>query len=35
MAGLQTVPVLRVGHLTPEQKTAFALADNKIALNAD
>jgi ParB-like chromosome segregation protein Spo0J len=35
MAGLQTVPVLRVAHLTPEQKTAFALADNKIALNAD
>src|SRR4029077_7401712 len=35
MAGLQTVPVLSVAHLTPEQKTAFALADNKIALNAD
>jgi DNA modification methylase len=35
MAGLQTVPVLRVTGLTPEQKIAFALADNKIALNAD
>jgi len=35
MAGLQSVPVLRVAHLTPEQKIAFALADNKIALNAD
>jgi len=35
MAGLQTVPVLRVAGLTPEQKIAFALADNKIALNAD
>ena len=35
MAGLQSVPVLRVAHLTHEQKIAFALADNKIALNAD
>jgi len=35
MAGLRSVPVLRVAHLTPEQKIAFALADNKIALNAD
>jgi DNA modification methylase len=35
MAGLPTVPVLRVTGLTPEQKIAFALADNKIALNAD
>lgn len=35
MAGLQSVPVLRVAHLTQEQKIAFALADNKIALNAD
>ena len=35
MAGLQSVPVLRVAYLSPEQKIAFALADNKIALNAD
>lgn len=35
MAGLETVPVLRLSHLSAEQKTAFALADNKIALNAD
>ena len=37
MAGFtgQSVPVLRVAHLTHEQKIAFALADNKIALNAD
>ncbi len=35
MAGLDRVPVLRVGHLTPQQKIAFSLADNKIALNSD
>jgi len=35
IAGLQTVPVLRVDHLTAEQKIAFSLADNKIALNSD
>jgi DNA modification methylase len=34
LAGLDTVPVLRIEHLTAEQKRAFALADNKIALNA-
>jgi ParB-like chromosome segregation protein Spo0J len=35
IAGLQTVPVLRVNHLTTGQKIAFSLADNKIALNSD
>src|SRR5262249_24779264 len=35
IAGLQTVPVLRIDHLTAEQKIAFSLADNKIALNSD
>ena len=35
LAGLETVPVLRLSHLTAEQKIGFALADNKIALNAD
>lgn len=32
--GMQTIPVLRIDHLTPEQKRAYAIADNKIALNA-
>jgi DNA modification methylase len=35
ISGLETVPVLRLSHLTAEQKIAFSLADNKIALNAD
>jgi len=35
LAGLTTLPVLRITHLTPEQKVGFALADDKIALNAD
>ncbi|RXH09674.1 DNA methylase N-4 [Bradyrhizobium guangzhouense] len=35
LAGLEQVPVLRVGHLSPAQKIAFSLADNKIALNSD
>ena len=34
LVGLVTVPVLRLEHLTDEQKRAFALADNRIALNA-
>ena len=28
------VPVITLGHLTPNQKRAFMLADNKLALNA-
>jgi DNA modification methylase len=35
LAGLATLPVLRLTHLTAQQKVGFALADNKIALNAD
>jgi DNA modification methylase len=35
LAGLTTLPVLRITHLTTAQKVGFALADNKIALNAD
>jgi ParB-like chromosome segregation protein Spo0J len=35
LAGLTTLPVLRLTHLTAAQKVAFALADNKIALNTD
>lgn len=31
---MTSVPIIRVEHLTDEQKRAFALADNKIALNA-
>jgi len=33
--GLSEVPVLRVEHLTAVQKAAFALADNKLAENAE
>jgi DNA modification methylase len=35
LAGLATIPVLRVTHLSAEQKVGFSLADNKIALNSD
>jgi DNA modification methylase len=35
LAGLSTLPVLRMTHLTAEQKVGFSLADNKVALNAD
>src|SRR4029079_19368561 len=34
-AGLSTVPVIRVEHLSETQKRALALALNKISLNAD
>jgi ParB-like chromosome segregation protein Spo0J len=33
-AGLERVPCLRVGHLTPAQVRAYVIADNKLALNA-
>lgn len=32
--GFQTVPTLRLSHLTPEERRAYVLADNKLALNA-
>lgn len=32
---LEKVPVIVLGDLTPEQKRAYVIADNKIALNAD
>jgi DNA modification methylase len=35
LAGLTTLPVLRITHLTAQQKVGFSLADNKIALNSD
>lgn len=34
LLGIATVPCLRIDHLTSEEKRAFILADNKIALNA-
>lgn len=32
--GMATVPCLRVHHMTPAEKRAYVLADNKLALNA-
>lgn len=32
--GLREVPTLRLSHLNPEQRRAYVLADNKLALNA-
>lgn len=32
--GLTQIPVIVLGHLTENQKRAFVLADNKLALNA-
>jgi DNA modification methylase len=32
--GLPEVPCIRLGHLTPTQKRAYVIADNKLALNA-
>jgi DNA modification methylase len=32
--GLETVPTLRLSHLTSEERRAYVLADNKLALNA-
>lgn len=32
--GLGTIPVVRLGHLTPAQRRAYVLADNQIALNS-
>ncbi len=31
--GLKTVPCIELGHLTPEQKRGYLIADNKIAQN--
>jgi DNA modification methylase len=31
---LQTVPTVRLSHLTPAQRRAYVIADNKLALNA-
>jgi hypothetical protein len=32
--GMQAVPCIRLGHLTPTQRKALIIADNKLALNA-
>lgn len=32
--GLETVPCIRLGHLTESQRRAYVLADNRLALNA-
>lgn len=32
--GMTEVPVIVLGHLTPEQRRAYVIADNKLALNA-
>jgi DNA modification methylase len=32
--GMQAVPCIRLGHLSPTQRKALVLADNKLALNA-
>jgi ParB-like chromosome segregation protein Spo0J len=32
--GLETVPIVRLGHLTETQRKAYVLADNQIALNS-
>jgi ParB-like chromosome segregation protein Spo0J len=32
--GLKTVPCIELGHLTPEQKRSYLIADNKIAQNS-
>ena len=34
LLGLRDVPVLPITHLTPEQKRAYILADNRLAENA-
>lgn len=34
LLGLETVPAIALAHLTPKQRKAYVLADNKLALNA-
>ena len=34
LLGMTTVPTLRLSHLSPEERRAYVLADNKLALNA-
>ena len=32
--GMETVPVIELAHLSPAQRKAYIIADNKLALNA-
>jgi len=32
--GIQSIPCIRLGHLTPAQVRAYVIADNRLALNA-
>src|SRR6185312_9193714 len=34
LIGMDHVPCVRIEHMTPAQKRAYVLADNKLALNA-
>jgi ParB-like nuclease domain len=34
LLGYESVPTVRLSHLTPAQRRAYAIADNKLALNA-
>src|SRR6266699_6009601 len=34
LVGLESVPTVRLSHLTPAQRRAYVIADNKLALNA-
>lgn len=34
LAGLDTIPVVRLGHLSPAERRAYLLADNRLALEA-
>jgi DNA modification methylase len=35
LLGLQSIPTISLKHLTPEERQAYVLADNKLALNAN
>jgi ParB-like chromosome segregation protein Spo0J len=35
LLGLETVPTINLAHLTPDERRAYVLADNKLALNAN
>lgn len=34
LLGLESIPTLRLSHLTPEERRAYVIADNKLALDA-
>jgi ParB-like chromosome segregation protein Spo0J len=35
LLGIETVPAVRLSHLTEVERRAYVIADNKLALNAD